>query len=142
LKIIKTENVHRDELAGFLPNAYRKKLSFIPLEAECYVLVRFSREAVIYSRHVAKALRDLNSKDKAIFVGRCFTKESQALVRDSGNLILSLSRAKFTDKSYEEIKVFIRSKVKRPEFFPTIDSSDSAEGSQSEKNNPTDEQDQ
>ena len=142
MKIIKTENVHRDKLGGFLPNAYRKKLSCIPLEAEFYVLVRFSREAVIYSRHVAKALRGLSSKDKAIFVGRCFTKESQVLVRDSGNLILSLSDASFTDKSYEEIKVFIRSKVKRPNFFPTDDSSGSAEGSQSEKDNPKDEQKQ
>ena len=101
------ENHVAAELRGPLP----------PQTSAHYTLLVFRSGRVVHGGPAAKATRRLpmDSGLPALAIGTTFTEEAQEVLRRAGVFLVERKPYYWTDKSHEDIKVLVGSKVKGPD---------------------------
>ena len=115
MKFALFESVPYDDLTSRLPAELRGPLP--PRIADAYTLIVFLTGRVVHSGLATKATRRLPPAraEPTIAVATSCTVEAQEVLRAAGVALVERRPWHWTDQSHEEIKVLIRSKVKKPD---------------------------
>ena len=115
MKFTLFESVPYDDLASRLPAELRGPLP--PRASDGCTLIVFPAGRVVHGGLATKATRRLapNRAQPTIAVATSCTVEAQEVLRAAGVVLIERKPWHWTDRSHEEIKVLIRSKVKKPD---------------------------
>lgn len=95
-----------DQMLAGLPPEYQRLVGPADFPETSYTLVQFppSRDGVVLSRPVAKALKKLDPGRQVVALGPNFTEEALQVLREHGARVFCIGEFHWTDASYTSVR--------------------------------------
>lgn len=106
MKVTIRKNVEGAQVRDFLPPELRQRVPGALAKEGRYTVILFphTREDVVRSPEVVKALRRVAPEERVVGVGGTFTVEARDALSERGALIVAMGEFFWTDESYVAIR--------------------------------------